>query len=258
MLALLNMVDPDIPVKVPIEVLGLGSLMLVIIVLIHGAGLDRILGLYERRSEVYRLRFRHPYLATSIFAVTILLMLFLHVFEICVWGVALNRTGLITSVRDSMYFSANTYTTIGYGLMILPYNWRELSPLMAISGLFTFAWTTSTLVDVVRSHGVLVKQLEDERAKQMQLRADARMAVRDAVSIEKAAERAEKAQFKQDDLDVPLLGRLRRWKQERRKIEELRAAERSDIEKILRKEHQDEDALGPGVPPPDSEAKKPK
>jgi|GEM_PF-2145739 hypothetical protein len=165
MFALLKMVDPDIPVKVPIEVLGFGSVMLVIIVLIHGAGLDRIIERYKRRSEVLRRKLWHPYLATSLFAVTILLMLFLHVFEICVWGVALNRTGLITSFRDSMYFSANTYTTIGYGLMILPYNWRELSPLMAISGLFTFAWTTGELFSIVESQRQLVEDLALQRKK---------------------------------------------------------------------------------------------
>lgn len=163
MFALLKMVDPDIPVKVPIEVLGFGSVMLVIIVLIHGAGLDRIIARYKRRSEVLRRRGWHPYLATSLFAVTILLMLFLHVFEIGVWGVALNRTGLITSFRDSMYFSANTYTTIGYGLMILPYNWRELSPLMAISGLFTFAWTTGELFSIVEHQRQLVGDLGAQR-----------------------------------------------------------------------------------------------
>jgi hypothetical protein len=163
MFALLKMVDPDIPVKVPIEVLGFGSVMLVIIVLIHGAGLDRIIDRYKGRSDVLRRKLWHPYLATSLFAVTILLMLFLHVFEVCVWGVALNRTGLITSFRDSMYFSANTYTTIGYGLMILPYNWRELSPLMAISGLFTFAWTTGELFSIVESQRQLVEDLALQR-----------------------------------------------------------------------------------------------
>jgi hypothetical protein len=63
--------------------------------------------------------------------------------------VVLNLSGLILNLRDSVYFSANTYTTIGYGKMILPENWRELSPIMAISGLFTFAWTTGQMFELV-------------------------------------------------------------------------------------------------------------
>jgi len=229
MLALLNMVDPDIPVKVPIEVLGLGSLMLVIIVLIHGAGLDRILGLYERRSEVYRVRFRHPFLATSIFAVTILLMLFLHVFEICIWGVALNRTGLITSFRDAMYFSANTYTTIGYGLMILPYNWRELSPLMAISGLFTFAWTTGELFGVVDRQRTLVKDLAAQRKTGT--------TATDRVSTQ-ATGQAQTTNGRQGQPEVGLTRDERRvlWEEIETKLKQLHDAERAELEALRRGE----------------------
>jgi hypothetical protein len=36
--------------------------------------------------------------------------------------------------------------------------------------LFTFAWTTSALVDVVASNGWLLEQLEDEREREMEMR----------------------------------------------------------------------------------------
>jgi hypothetical protein len=40
MFALLKMIDPGVPVPDPIEVLTFGSVMLMIIVLIYGTGLD--------------------------------------------------------------------------------------------------------------------------------------------------------------------------------------------------------------------------
>ena len=134
MLAHPDMLDPVQSSKIPLEVLGSGSLMLVIITLIHGAGLDWIVGRFDRRSEKLRERRRSPHLASLIFSYAILLMLFLHISELVIWGVVLNVSGLIPNLRDSVYFSANTYTTIGYGKMILPDNWRELSPIMAIWG----------------------------------------------------------------------------------------------------------------------------
>jgi len=143
------MLDPVQSGKIPIEVLGSGSVMLVIITLIHGAGLDRIVDHYRKRSQILLEKRRPPHLASIIFSYAILLMLFLHVSELLIWGVALNVSGLIPNLRDSVYFSANTYTTIGYGQMILPQSWRELSPLMAISGLFTFAWTTGQMFELV-------------------------------------------------------------------------------------------------------------
>jgi len=150
---------------IPVKVLTFGGVMLVIIVLIHGAGLDQIVGHYRRRSESLRKHNRHRSLATWIFATTVLLMLGLHVTETCIWGLVLNKAGLISNLRNSIYFSANTYTTIGYGSMILPYSWRELSPIMAISGLFTFAWTTGEMFDVVKSHHDLVADLSVRHKK---------------------------------------------------------------------------------------------
>src|SRR5271166_4006258 len=170
MFALPKMVHLDVPVQVPIEVLSFGSVMLMIIVLIHGAGLDRIIARHKRKSEILRRTSWHPHLGTYIFAGAILFMLFLHVFEICVWGVALRGTGLIGNIRDSMYFSVNTYATIGYGEMVLPYNWRELSPLMAISGLFALAWTAGEMFNIVESHRQLVEDLivlRDKRKAEM-------------------------------------------------------------------------------------------
>ena len=150
---------------IPIEVLLFGGIMLVIIVLIHGAGLDRIVTRYKRKADVPRAKSFHPHLATYIFAGAILLMLLLHITEACIWGVVLNRVGLIANLRDSIYFSANTYTTIGYGIMILPQDWRELSPIMAISGLFTFAWTTGEMFNIVHVQHDLVEELSARRGK---------------------------------------------------------------------------------------------
>jgi hypothetical protein len=240
----------------PLAALGIGAFILVSLALFHGVGLHHILRI-TRRSE-RRLLLGRPHLirAGFNFGWSIFLMLWLHIAEILIWALTLNHLGLIARVHDAIYFCANAYTTLGYGTVALETQWRNISPIIAISGLFTFAWTTSTLVDVVRGHGVLVDQLEDERERQLHLRADARKAVRETIGSEKAAERAEKLHAKQDEHGAGLSGRFRNWRQERGKIDELRKAERTDIGKILRKEHDDEDALGPGAPPPDSDGKK--
>jgi hypothetical protein len=86
-----------------------------------------------------------------------LLKLVLHVTEACIWGVVLNKIG--PNLPDSIYFSANTYRTIGYGKLLLPEDWRELSPIMAISGLFTFMWTTGEMFNVIHSQHELVAEL---------------------------------------------------------------------------------------------------
>lgn len=159
MVVLIELFRPAWLDDVPYKVLALGSVMLIIITLIHGAGLDWIVGGFDRRSQKLKARKRSPHLASLLFSFAILLMLFLHIMELAIWGLVLNLGGLVPNLRDSVYFSANTYTTIGYGKMILPENWRELSPIIAISGLFTFAWTTGQMFELFGHRRSLTEKL---------------------------------------------------------------------------------------------------
>ena len=146
-------------------VFGLGALVLVLITLLHGIGLDRIVSTYKAAARKLRTKGRRPITATFGFGWAIFLMLMLHVFEICIWAVVVNGLGLIPRIRDAVYFCANSYTTIGEGKMLLPSEWRELSPIMAISGLFTFGWTTSVMFNIVGDHRNLLEELQKERHK---------------------------------------------------------------------------------------------
>jgi hypothetical protein len=148
---------------IPLAVLVLGAVMLVIITVLHGFGIDRIIARYKRRAAGMRGTCRHPRLAVFVFAGTILLMLLLHLTEICLWGAVLRGGGLIHNLHESIYFSANTYTTLGMGPMALPHIWHELSPMIAISGLFTFAWTTSEMFNIVGEQRALVAELTAKR-----------------------------------------------------------------------------------------------
>jgi hypothetical protein len=80
---------------------------------------------------------------------SILFLLALHLSETVVWASALVYGGLVPSWRAAGFFAGNTYTTVGYGSVVLPAGWEMLAPIIAISGLFTFGWSGSVLVDIV-------------------------------------------------------------------------------------------------------------
>ena len=149
--------------EVGMEVLGLGATVLVVIVVLHGFGLDRIVERYKMTAQNLRDRARPTALATGVFAWAIFLMLVLHLVETMLWALVVNKTGLIPVLRDSVYFCANSYTTLGEADMMLPISWRELSPIMAISGLFTFGWTTSVMFNIVGDHHDLCQELRSKR-----------------------------------------------------------------------------------------------
>jgi hypothetical protein len=80
----------------------------------------------------------------EIFAV----ILSLHLVEICVWaGFYTLWTGL-KDFESALYFSISTYTTIGYGDVVLPIGWRLLGAIEGVTGVLTFGWSTGAIFAV--------------------------------------------------------------------------------------------------------------
>jgi hypothetical protein len=183
-------------------------------------------------------------------------MLLLHIMEITIWAFVLTHTGLIVRAYDALYFCANAYTTLGFGNVDLSTHWRIISPIIGISGLFTFAWTTSALVEVVAGHSQLIEQLEDEREQEKQLRSTLRKDEWDALKNERDAERAEKEKGRTQVVGTSFFQRRRIWKEERKRVAELRREKAAEIKGFRQKERQDENKLGPGDPPEKSADKK--
>jgi voltage-gated potassium channel len=76
-------------------------------------------------------------------------MLSTHLTEIFSWAVILNFVKALPDLRSAFYFAGKTYTTVGFGDVLLPHQWRQLGLFIAISGLFSFGWTTGILVSIV-------------------------------------------------------------------------------------------------------------
>lgn len=149
----------------PAAALGVGAVMLVFLVMFHGAGLHLIFVLRRRRERRLRLEGPHLVAAFLLFGWSVFLLLTLHIAEFMIWAYTLTYLGLIARGYDAIYFCANAYTTLGYGSVDLEPHWRLISPIIGISGLFTFAWTTSALIDLVSSQKRLIDRLEDERER---------------------------------------------------------------------------------------------
>jgi hypothetical protein len=162
-------VRPDPPL---LEVFALGAAVLVGVTLVHGSVLGRIVSDYHRGAKRLLEHASHPFWASLRFGRAVLLMLVLHIVDMSIWATMLTRLGLVNDVRSSLYFTANSYTTLGYGGMPLGFGWRELGPMMAISGLFTFAWTTGVMFNVVAYQHELTDRLAEEFARKKQLHRD--------------------------------------------------------------------------------------
>jgi hypothetical protein len=95
---------------------------------------------YRARSELRRqLYFGH----------LVALMLLTHLLEVFAIAVVLYLIHAQPTLRTAFYFTGETYTTVGFGDVLLPASWRQLALFMAMSGLFSFGWSTGVLVYIV-------------------------------------------------------------------------------------------------------------
>jgi hypothetical protein len=133
---------------IPAADLIFGGAMLLVIVIFHATGVRFVTNHVVRRSLVI-LRRPTTWRADLLMSGTVFMLLALHLLEIVIWAAALVYSGLVPDWRTSGFFAGNTYTTVGYGAFVLPLGWHMLAPIIAISGLFTFGWSGSVLVDLV-------------------------------------------------------------------------------------------------------------
>ena len=133
-----------------------GGGMLILVVLMHAAGLRLIGNRFTKREQWANGRLSR-WRIDLLMGGAIALLLWLHISENILWTAVLVWTGLIPDWRSAGFFVGNTYTTIGYGTFLLPPKWEMLAPIIAISGLFTFGWSGSVLVNFVQR----ARKLED-------------------------------------------------------------------------------------------------
>ena len=85
----------------------------------------------------------------AISAVTIWLVLGMTL-VMSVWATLLQVLGVFEYFEESLYFSMISFTTLGFGDLILPEPWRLLSGFVAIDGFIIFGLNTAFLFEVIR------------------------------------------------------------------------------------------------------------
>jgi len=69
-------------------------------------------------------------------------MVFLHLSEITVWALFYVWEHAMPELQSALYFSAVTYTTTGYGDLVLPKEWQLVGAVEALTGILMCGWST--------------------------------------------------------------------------------------------------------------------
>jgi hypothetical protein len=73
----------------------------------------------------------------------------LHLLQIGLWAVVFWRADELPNLESAVYFSLATYTTIGFGDIVLGPGWRVLAGIEGLTGLLLVGWSTAFVFAVV-------------------------------------------------------------------------------------------------------------
>jgi hypothetical protein len=76
-------------------------------------------------------------------------IILLHLIEISAWAFWYAWAQAMPDVTSAFYFSAVTYTTTGYGDLVLPSEWRLVGGIEALTGILLCGWSTGFFFAVV-------------------------------------------------------------------------------------------------------------
>jgi voltage-gated potassium channel len=142
--------------------LALAFVLIGVSVVLHGVGtllvIVRLAGALQRNPSRGRVA------SGALTAGVVSSLLLLHLLEASAWAALYWLSGSLPDGETALYFSLTSYTTVGYGDVVLPADWRLLGPIEAATGILMFGWSTGVLVAAInRIHGDQLRRLTEPK-----------------------------------------------------------------------------------------------
>jgi hypothetical protein len=114
-------------------------------VVVHATGVTSALRWEDQHPPAARSFWRW----TGRFIVLAAWMIVLHLVEITLWAILYFSRQAMPDPLSAWYFSAVTYTTTGYGDLVLPPEWRTVGAVEALTGILMCGWSTGFFFGIV-------------------------------------------------------------------------------------------------------------
>lgn len=128
-----------------IDQLAIGALLLVLTTIVHATCMTISLRtIRSLRAEGWSLGW--VVTSTILTAALVLIMFTASILEAGLYALTYVFVGAIEAFEPAMYFSIVTFTTLGYGDVLVAEQWRILAATEAANGIIMFGWTTALIV----------------------------------------------------------------------------------------------------------------
>ena len=78
-----------------------------------------------------------------------LCIVLLHLIQVGLWAIVFWRAQEVPNLETALYFSLTTYTTIGFGDVVVGPGWRVLAGIEGLTGILLLGWSTAFVFAVV-------------------------------------------------------------------------------------------------------------
>ncbi|MCB9989919.1 MAG: two pore domain potassium channel family protein [Rhodospirillales bacterium] len=126
----------------------IGTVMIVLNVVLQALGLDYVIRKVQWLEKTSIRGFKKLW-KSIILAIVVLAVAAIMTVEIWIWAMFYLLVGALPDIESALYFSVSTFTTVGYGDVILGTDWRLLSSIEATCGFLMFGWSAAFIFEVV-------------------------------------------------------------------------------------------------------------
>ncbi len=126
----------------------IAALMMMATTAIHAGGISLVVIFFRNQSAHWATR--HPLVRLRAISSVVLLMFALSLVEMATWAVVYLYVDALGDFETALYFSTVTFTTLGYGDILLDANWRLLAAFESANGIIIFGLTTAVVVSAVQ------------------------------------------------------------------------------------------------------------
>ena len=86
----------------------------------------------------------------------------LHTIEVWSYGAFYMAVGAFDTFEEALYFSTSTFTTVGFGDVVLGPDWRLFSAIESANGFLLIGWSTAFLVAVTARLRIVEAEMEGD------------------------------------------------------------------------------------------------
>ncbi|SEM75789.1 Ion channel [Loktanella fryxellensis] len=93
----------------------------------------------------------HPPKLVFVLCMTAVWVLAQMTLGVWIWALALRGLHIFATLEEAVYFALVAFTTLGFGDVLLPMEWRLLAGMAATNGLLNIGLTTALMLDSLRA-----------------------------------------------------------------------------------------------------------